>query len=128
MGFFSNLFAKKTPAPIYEEVEIKVAGVTFKNGRKHRQTILRKIKFRDDEFANNCQVSIEQYDFEGEVALGVYVNGQQIGNIPRDKKEWLIENGDRIVGGFNLKVYGGDNGKSFGAIIKLKLKQNQETT
>ena len=39
-----------SPAPVapqYDFISFKLAGVTFKNGRKSRQSILRAIKFRD---------------------------------------------------------------------------------
>ena len=40
----------------YEFLRIKLAGVTFKNGRKSRQSILRAIKFRDGEFSDGVEL------------------------------------------------------------------------
>jgi hypothetical protein len=106
--------------PVYENTEIKIAGVTFKNGRKHRQTILRQIHFKDYEFVDGVQITIEQYDFEGEDAFGVYANGQQVGNIPRDNIDWFLKNKDRIIGKPEITVYGGYDGKNYGATLNIK--------
>lgn len=112
----------------YEYKTFKVAGVTFKNGRKSRQTILRKIKWRDEEFADGVTLTIKEETFQGGSAVGIYANDQQIGNAPADLAGWIVENWDRIISVSNLEVVGGGNSPSgealsFGARVTIKLSK-----
>lgn len=112
----------------HDYVNIKVAGVTFNNGTKSRQTILRKLKFREDEFEDNIHLEIRSYEWEGKEAFGIYANDQQIGNVPTDKTSFVSENFERILAVSNIEVYGGGKNedgekKSYGAEITLKLKK-----
>lgn len=79
MGLFKNLLKKA----VGKEIEFKVAGVSFKNGRRTRQAILRAMKYRDNGF-EEVEITLQRYDFEGKLAIGVYANGEQIGNVPKD--------------------------------------------
>ena len=61
-------------------VSFKLVGVTFNNDDgvgRNRQDILREIE-EDGELDN---FSYDTYDYEGNTAVGVYYNGEQIGNI-----------------------------------------------
>lgn len=113
-----------------EVLPIRVAGVSFKNGRKSRQTILRKIRWKDDEFANKVEIGIDEYIFEGKPAFGIFANGQQIGNIPISQCDYYKANQHRVVGIKEINVYGGGqdedgNAKSYGAeVILLLAKRN----
>ena len=124
MGILNKLFSKKDST---EELIIKVAGVTFKNGRKSRQTILRKIKFKDEPFDKRLDIKLEQYDFEGRPAIGIYVNGEMIGNVPKDKTQFFIDNADRMIGISGMEIVGGGtvNGEklSYGVRIKITMKK-----
>lgn len=82
MGLFKNLLKKAAG----KEIEFKVAGVTFKNGRKTRQAILRAMKWQDPPY-DKVEITLQRYDFEGSVAIGVYANGEQIGNVPKEIKD-----------------------------------------
>ena len=76
-----------SPAPVapqYDFISFKLAGVTFKNGRKSRQSILRAIKFRDGEFADGVELELQPYEYEGQPAYGIFANGQQLGSVPKD--------------------------------------------
>lgn len=115
MGLFDFLKPKD------ELYSFHVAGVTFKNGNKSRQTILRAIKEHKPPFAQRIDITMQNYDFEGEIAIGVYTNGLQIGNVPRDKIQFLIDNYSRIINVNNLEIVGG-NGLSYGAVVTLKMK------
>lgn len=44
MGLFKKALLKVTG---YKEIEFNVAGVSFKNGRKSRQALIRAIKYQD---------------------------------------------------------------------------------
>lgn len=94
MGLFKNLLKKA----VGKEIEFKVAGVTFKNGRKTRQAILRAMKWQDPPY-DKVEITLQRYDFEGSVAIGVYANGEQIGNVPKDMKDAVDDawKGDYIV-------------------------------
>lgn len=112
----------------YEFLRIKLAGVTFKNGRKSRQSILRAIKFRDGDFADGVDLELKPYEWEGQPAYGVYANGQQIGSVPADMVTYIAENKARIVGFSAIDVYGGGrdsegNIKNFGCEVVLKLNK-----
>ena len=126
--------AEKVPAPApvkdepYEYLRIKLAGVTFKNGRKSRQTILRAIKFRDGEFSEGVDLELQPYEWEGQPAYGVYANGQQIGSVPADMVGYISENFGRIVDFSAIEVYGGGRDeeghvKNFGCEIVLRLNK-----
>lgn len=112
----------------YDFLRIKVAGVTFKNGRKSRQSILRAIKFRDGEFSEGIELELKQYEWEGKPAYGIYANGQQIGNVPADMVGYISENYKRIVDFSAIEVYGGGRdkegyAKNFGCEIVLRLRK-----
>lgn len=115
MGLFKSIVKNVMG---YKEIEFHVAGVTFKNGRKSRQTILRAMKFKDDPFDKKIEITFEKYDFEGSPAISVLANGQQIGNVPKEQvndflskwtSDYLIES-CQVVGGSDI---------SFGCVIKV---------
>lgn len=113
--------------PAFEIKEIKVAGVTFKNDDgKLRQTILRKISFREAPYDDYLDVSLRDYLYENELAYAVYVNGSQIGSIPKSEISFIHDNLSRICD-ITVSVYGGGRNQagyaiSYGAALKIKLK------
>lgn len=119
--------APNAPKP-FEYLEIKVAGVTFKNDKgPTRQNLLKKIKERSAPFDEYLEISINQYDFEGELAYSVCVNDRQIGNVPKSQVQYLHDNIERFVAITGINVYGGyrdENGyfKSYGAAITVKFR------
>ncbi len=121
------------PKP-FEYLEIKVAGVTFKNDKgPTRQTLLKKIKQRSAPFDEYLEISINQYDFEGELAYSVCVNDRQIGNVPKSQVQYLHDNIERFVAITGINVYGGyrdENGyfKSYGAAITVKFRLSDNNT
>lgn len=120
---------KAAAASPYDFVNIKVAGVTYKNGRKTRQAILRAIKFRDNEFSEGVELELRPYEWEGQPAYGVYANDQQIGSVPTDMVKFVTDNYQRIDAISNIEVYGGGrdedmNVKNYGCEITLRLKKN----
>ena len=112
----------------FEYLEIKVAGVTFKNDKgPTRQTLLKKIKQRSAPFDEYLEISLNQYDFEGELAYSVCVNDRQIGNVPKSQVQYLHDNLERFVAITGINIYGGyrdENGyfKSYGAAITIKFR------
>lgn len=109
--------------PAFEFLSVKVAGVTFKNGRKSRQTILRKIHFKDEPFdKGTMELTLQREEWEGKPAFGVYVNGDQIGNIPAEYTDYVNDNFSRLDGIVNMEVYGGGEGRNYGAEITLRFR------
>lgn len=112
----------------FEYLEIKVAGVTFKNDKgPTRQTLLKKIKQRSAPFDEYLEISINQYDFEGELAYSICVNDRQIGNVPKLQVQYLHDNIERFVAITGINIYGGyrdEDGyfKSYGATITVKFR------
>lgn len=99
-----------------------VAGVTFSNesGKiRSRQTILRRILFNDPPFDCDHVVTLEKYTFENEPAFYVKVNGYIIGNVPKEFVPYVYYNFDRPYKIVDFQVYGGQNGKKFGASLKM---------
>lgn len=102
----------------------KVAGVTFKNGRKSRQTILRKIYWKEEPFdKGSMELTVERDEWEGKPAFGVYVNGEQIGSIPAEHSQFMSDNFSRLDGITNIDVYGGGEGRNYGAEIILRFRK-----
>lgn len=102
----------------YKEIDFLVAGVTFKNGRKTRQAILRAMKWHDAPY-DKYEVTFQRYDFEGDLAIGVYVNGDQIGNVPKELKEEFDKKwtSDYLIE--SCEVKGNGESQPFGCRIKV---------
>lgn len=119
MGLIKNILGNIIKSSMnYKEIEFHVAGVTFKNGRKTRQALLRAMKFKDKPFDQKIEITFERYEYEGSPAIKVLANGEQIGNVPHNlvaeflsywKSDYLIEK-YQIVGG---------GSSNYGCIIKV---------
>lgn len=121
--------AAEKPEFIFER--FNVAGVTFKNGRKSRQTILRKIKFRDEPYSDGLELGLSYYEYEGAPAYNVTVNGDIIGNVPAEKVAHIDElmTAGKIVAVSYISIHGGgkdSDGKpiNYGAEITIKIKND----
>lgn len=89
----------------YIFLRFKVAGVTFKNGRKTRQAILRAFKWGDEDIES---VDLEQYEYEGRPAVYVKINDQIIGNIPSDTTNTFLEYEQKYKrDNVHCEIYGG---------------------
>ena len=90
--------------------------------------MLRAIKFRDGEFAEGIELELKPYEYEGQPAYGVFANGQQLGNVPKDMIAIIEENYSRIIDFSHIEVYGGGrdesmNTKNYGCEVTLRLKK-----
>lgn len=98
------------PEPVKQETpyiffRFKVAGVTFKNGRKTRQAILRAFKWGDE---TPETVDFEQYEYEGKPAVYVKINDQVVGNIPSNCVETFLEHEENYKrDNVHCDIYGG---------------------
>lgn len=119
MGLLSKLLKKpksevKTPTVQPEAGKshtkvFKVAGVTFKG----RQKLLKQLK-GDKKAGKVLNVQLEEYDYKGEPAIKVLVNGLDVGN--------LHVNQERILGinDFTIGEHYDENEKtSYNAKVKL---------
>lgn len=124
-----NIYAERAEAMKNNEYyDFRVAGVTYNTGHKSRQVMLRKIYFGDEPFDGLVEWTLEKYDFEGSPAVGVYANGEQVGNVPKDNLAFVLTNFDRIKSVYHAEVTGGgetDDGKkiNFGCKITLCLSK-----
>lgn len=92
----------------YEFVPCKVAGVTFKNGRRSRQTILRQIKWRDEPYDKDyIDITLQLSEFDGEPAVEVWANEEQIGYVPKNQAPFFANNWERCDSVFDFEVHGG---------------------
>lgn len=53
------------------------------------------------------ELTLQREEWEGKPAFGVYVNGDQIGNIPAEHADYVNDNFSRLDGIVNIEVYGG---------------------
>lgn len=112
----------------HDYIHFTVAGVTFQNeDGRHRQTILRRMHFGDAPYDNGYSASLEEYDFQGKPAIGVLINGEMIGNVPREAVQAVLAFMDRpgcCVS--HIDVYGGGRKKgsnetlNYGAEVTLR--------
>ena len=113
----------------YIFLRFKVAGVTFKNGRKTRQAILRAFKWGDE---TPETVDFELYEYEGRPAVYVKINDQVVGNIPSDTTEKFLEY-EKLYKRDNIHcdIYGGsklDDGSrtNYGCEIIIRYLREKE--
>lgn len=95
-----------------ERVPVRVAGVTFANGRRQRQTILREIYWKDKAYSGPVCVRLRRSEFEGKESVEVWANDEQIGFIPKSQTDYFLANWDRLKECRDLKVYGGGQKQS----------------
>lgn len=100
-----------------------VVGVTFKNGRRHRQTILRQIRFHDAPYSKTPEITLNRYLYENEDAVAVYANDEQIGNISRLDLPFLMEHWNEYsrVDDFDIT---GSTETNFGIVIRAVFVKN----
>ena len=135
LAFIDHLFRKelkrrkkpKTETP-YIFLRFKVAGVTFNNGRKTRQAILRAFKWGDETVE---VVDFEQYEYERRPAVYVKINDQIVGNVPADTTEKFLEHEKLYLrDNVHCDIYGGDklddgSRKNYGCEIIIRYKKGE---
>lgn len=82
--YVQDLKEKKPDLVNVKSLQFKVAGVTFKTGRRSRQVMLKNMYFKNTPpFDNGIKITFERYEFNGQPAIGVYANDLQIGDVPK---------------------------------------------
>ena len=100
----------------------RVVGVTFKNGKRERQTILRQIKNGSGPYEIEPSFRLERYLFEGEDAVAVYADEEQVGNIARDDLKWLMDHWDEYFEVDEYDITGGGD-LSYGLQIRVSFRK-----
>jgi len=108
---------------LYDHMIFRVVGVTFKNGRRSRQTILRQIHFHDEPYKLDPTISIKKSEYDGAPAFEVYANDEQVGYIGKDDVARLLDRWDQYAGVSDFEVYGGGGEKKYGMQIKVQFKK-----
>lgn len=106
----------------YEFMTIRVAGVTFKNedGVK-RQEILKKIRYHGAPYRTDPDISLKRYEYDGEDAVAVYANEEQIGNLSRLDVSRVLPRWSRFNGVDSFSIHGdGSSSNKFGIDIVLR--------
>lgn len=107
----------------YEFLRTKIAGVTFKDGRKSRQTIIRRLYWKDEPFdKNEAEVVLERGEYEGKPAFAVILNGLKAGYVPAEHVQFIEENFARCDGVTHIEAYCGAN-DIYGAEIIIRFRK-----
>lgn len=116
--------SKEELLPGYFRRHYGVVGVSFLNENgSSRQMILDAIANGKEPFERGVGYAVKQYVYEGEPAFAVYANKTyQIGNISRNDIPDILKICDKVVF-CQAKIYGGNDGKSYGAEITLTYKK-----
>lgn len=68
----------------------RVAGVTYNNDDgTSRQEIIAEIRRENNPTEN--KLDFKEYSYEGKPALAVYLRGKQVGNVPANRVDYLLE-------------------------------------
>lgn len=107
----------------YEFIRTKIAGVTFKDGRKSRQTILRRLYWKDEPFDKNAvEVTLDREEYEGKPAYAVLLNGVKAGYVPAEHAQFVADNFDRCDGVSHIEAYCGKD-DIYGAEIIIRFRK-----
>ena len=90
-----------------EVIKVHVAGVTYKNGRRTRQAILRAIKWNDVPYDGIDKVAVKKTTFEDSDAFEVWANDEMIGYVPKTQVQFFSQNWGRYCRSGGLNVHGG---------------------
>lgn len=114
---------------------IKIAGVTFANADgSRRQTILRRCKWHDEPYAHTeeeVNLEFRPTEFEGAPAVEIWIEDDdcefhQIGFVPKEHAAFFSSRLDDYDGYFDFEVYGGGDGKSYGASVTVRFRNTPE--
>lgn len=122
--------AQPAAAPSYAFVSFKVAGTSFETDGISRQGELHKIKNNLPPYGEAADVGLKVYTYEGQPAIGCYVNDFQIGNVPKDMVQQVrdaLKQPAAVISGFEV-TGGGMRGSEklyYGARIVLRYENKK---
>ena len=100
------------PVDTIQRMNERVAGVTYSNGRRQRQTILREIYWHDKAYAGKVVLTLKVGEYEGKQTVEVWANEEMIGYIPAAQKDYFLEHWHQLAGLSTLDVSGGGETQS----------------
>ncbi len=106
----------------YEYKTCHVAGTTFTNDDgSSRQELLKKIRYRGAPYRTDPDIRLEKVQYDGEDAIAVYADANQIGWIPKVELFLILPRFDRYkdVDQFSMSG-GGSGGKKYGMDIRIR--------
>lgn len=107
----------------YEFLKTKVAGVTFKDGRQSRQTMIRRLYWKDEPFdKNEAEVTLQREEYDGKPAFAVLLNDRKIGYVPAEHSLYISDNLDRCDGVTHIEAYRGKE-DIYGAEIVIRFRK-----
>ena len=81
-----------TDSPNIGYMTFRVAGVTYNNDDgTNRQEIIAQIKENKNCSSTENKLDFKEYSYEGKPALAVYLDGKQVGNVPANRVDFLLE-------------------------------------
>ena len=99
------------PVDTIQRMNVRVAGVTYSNGRRQRQTILREIYWHDKAYAGKVVLTLKVGEYEGKQTVEVWANEEMIGYVPAAQKDYFLEHWHQLAGLSSLDVSGGGETK-----------------
>ena len=115
-----DIKAKIAIAGLYDYSKIfRIAGVTFSNGKKSRQSILKAIANERPPYDGPVHIRLKKAKFEDEDAVEVYANSEQVGYIARTDLPWLLEHWSKLVSVRDFDIHGGEDDLCYGMDIKV---------
>lgn len=107
----------------FEFLKTNIAGVTFKDGRKSRQTILRRLYWKDAPFDHEeAEVTLVREEFEGKPAFAVMLNGEKAGYVPAEHVQYISDNYERCDGVTRIEAHCGKE-DIYGAEITIRFRK-----
>lgn len=106
----------------YEYKTCRVAGTSFKNDDgSNRQEILKKIRYKGAPYRTDPDIRLEKVQYDGEDAVAVYANENQIGWIAKSDLSGVLPRFDRYNDVDQFSMHGGGSGgKNYGMDIRIR--------
>lgn len=109
----------------YEYKTCRIVGVTFDNEDGHnRQEILKKIRYRGAPYRTDPEIRLVKYNHNGDEAVAVYANEEQIGHISQFNLSDVLPRWDRYKDVSHFSIHGdGSRTNKFGMDIEIRFRK-----
>lgn len=112
----------------YEYTTCRIVGVTFQNeNSRKRQEILKDIRYKKAPYRANPDIRLVKYDYNGEDAVAVYANEEQIGHISNlDLSMFVLPRWERYIDVCEFSIHGtGSRDNKFGMDIEIRFRKKE---